>query len=128
MMERPSSTNASAPAPVAFRLDIQADRRQQPDRVKFIVYALWLTGHSVGGIARALGLRRTQVMGLVRKSDWPNRSMLSDQKRQAELNLLREIRIDDDSGVALDGGKLRNFDWRVRPLVGRQVRTSRRAI
>jgi hypothetical protein len=87
---------------------------------KYVVYVLWIIGHSMGTIERVTGKKRKQIAGLVARSPWPNRSKMTRAERQAALDALRRIRLED--GVPLDRGKFDNLDWRVIPLQKGQIR------
>lgn len=83
--------------------------------VKFTAYALWLKGHSMPMIAHWLGVRTKQVAGIIARSDWPNRSAMSDEERQQALDELKQIRL-DKNGASLDQGLLNKFVWKIEPL------------
>ena len=73
------------------------------DRIRYIVYVLWMIGHSQRAIAAALGLRTKQVAGLIHRSDYQNRAAMSDAEIASKLQDLEAIRF-DDQGIPLDGG------------------------
>jgi hypothetical protein len=115
------------PAAPKFALDLPAQRQRYTEKDQFVVVALWLAGFSASAISRTYGFRRSQILGIVHRSGFEARSSMTDQQRQAELNLLKDLRIDDDSGVPLDRGDLKNFDWRIMPIEdGRKRRPARR--
>lgn len=103
-----------------FRLDFSAPKRRHDDAQKYVIYVLWLIGHSERTIARTLGLRTKQVAGIISRSEYTGRSSMSDQEREILLGELREIRFED--GVPLDGGKLDKIPWEIRTLGESQLR------
>jgi uncharacterized protein YjcR len=90
-------------------------------QVKFIAYALWIKGHSMPMIAHWLNMRPKQVAGLIARSPWPNRSVMTDKERQAALDELKAIR-ENKAGATLDQGVLNRFVWTVEPLERAQQR------
>jgi hypothetical protein len=61
-----------------------------------------------------LPIRVKQVGGIVDKSEYSNRSAMTDQERRKLLVELRAIRCDD--GFPIDQGLLNNIDWEIEPL------------
>jgi hypothetical protein len=111
-MTTPAKAAGKAAAP--FRLDIRAPVRRHGDRDQFIVLSLWLAGFSASSIATTLGLRRNQTLGICNRSPFAKRSAMSDSERQAELDLLREVRTEE--GPPIDGGVLDRFTWKIQPI------------
>lgn len=103
-----------------FRLDFSAPKRRHDDARKYIVYVLWLIGWSERSIAIILEMRPKQVAGIIGRSDYRNRSIMTDQERRMLLQELKEIRYED--GAPLDGGKLDKISWDLRPLGESQLR------
>lgn len=103
-----------------FKLDFHADRRRHGDATRYCVYVLWIIGYSVRSIAIILGLRTKQVAGIIAKSDYSNRSAMTDQERKLVLADLEDIRNDD--GAPLDGGLLDKIKWEILPLGKVQLR------
>lgn len=83
--------------------------------MKFVAYALWLKGHSMPMIAHWLGVRTKQIAGIIARSQWPNRSRMTDAERQQALTELEQIRL-DKYGEPIDGGVLNRFTWVIEPL------------
>lgn len=111
----------------AFKLDIRAPYRRHADGDQFVVLSLWLAGFSASSIASTVGLRRSQILGIAHRSCFEMRSSMSDEQRQAELDLLHEIRCED--GFPIDGGKLTAFDWNIIPIEdGRKRRPARKVV
>ena len=103
-----------------FKLDISATQARHTDPTKYIVFVLWLIGHSERAIARAMGFRPKQISGIIGKSEYKNRSAMTDQERKKLLAELKEVRFLD--GVPLDGGRLNKIRWEIIPLGGTQLR------
>lgn len=82
---------------------------------KYVAYCLWLKGHTMPMIAHWLGVRTKQVAGIIARSNWPDRSSMTDADRQQALDELRQIRL-DKGGEPLDGGLLNRFVWIIEPL------------
>jgi hypothetical protein len=91
------------------------------ERVRYIVYVLWLIGYSQRAIAGALKLRTKQVAGIIEGSVYKDRAAMDDRFRQDRLDDLKSIRF-DEAGVALDGGSLDKVPFRIKPLSDRQHR------
>lgn len=85
----------------------------------YVVYVLWMIGHSQETIARVLRLRKKQVAGIIDQSDYRNRSAMTGAKRQEYLDELKAIRVGAD-GVKIDQGLLDRVDFQVIALGGRQ--------
>lgn len=75
---------------------------------------LWVKGHTETTVAALAGLRRKQVSGIIGRSPFKNRSALSTQERQSQLNKLKEIRVKD--GKTRCPGVLDRFVWTIEPL------------
>ena len=103
-----------------FKLDIPAPKRRHTDPDKYVIYVLWLIGHSERSISFVMGFRLKQIAGIIGKSDYSNRSAMTDQERRNLLQELRDVRFED--GVPLDGGKLDRIAWDLLPLGKRQLR------
>ncbi|KQT96985.1 hypothetical protein [Rhizobium sp. Leaf453] len=82
----------------------QPGRRRHLDREKYVAYVLWLIGHSYGTIGKVLHLKRSQVGGIIARSEYAGRSQMSRATRAALLRELQEVRYED--GQPLDGGLL----------------------
>ncbi len=81
----------------------------------FIVYAMWLKGHTEATTALAAGLHsKKQVAGIIARSPWKDRAGMGDQARQEELSNLKRIQY--DQGKPRCGGRLKDFDWTIEPL------------
>jgi hypothetical protein len=89
--------------------------------MKYVVYVLWLKGHSLTTIGHWTKLREKQLAGIITRSPWPNRSDMTDAARGAALVELQAIRKGAD-GLALDGGMFDRIDWTPLPLTRDQVR------
>lgn len=87
---------------------------------KYVVYVLWVRGHSLTTISRWTRKGVKQLAGIVTRCPWKNRSAMTDQQRQVALNELRAIRMVD--GEKLDKGGLDGIDWKVLPLLKGQVK------
>jgi hypothetical protein len=103
-----------------YRLDIGAQRRRHADPEKYMVYVLWLIGYSQRSIAITLQLRTKQVAGIIDRSDYRNRAIMTDQERRSLLYELKEVRYED--GIPLDGGRLDRIEWELLPLGATQMR------
>lgn len=97
-------------------------RRQHTDGEKYTVYVFWVMGHTERVIARVMGLRPKQIAGIIAKSEYRNRSEMTDLERQAKLVELEDIRFED--GIPLDGGILSKVVWGILPLQGKQKKGS----
>lgn len=89
------------------------------DRVRYIVYVLYLGGFSLSMIGTRVGLRTKQVAGVVANSEFTNRAAMTLDERNAKLAELKAIRRGED-GRDLDGGILTEEAFTARPLKGRQ--------
>lgn len=99
---------------------LKAVRKKHADPQKYVIYVLWLIGFSERSIASILMLRHKQIAGIVNRSEYKDRSSMTDEERQAHLMELADIRF--ENGVPLDGGKLDRIRWEVRPLRVQQLR------
>ncbi|MGH0004510.1 hypothetical protein ACQU0X_30970 [Pseudovibrio ascidiaceicola] len=98
-------------------------KSKHSDATLFIVYAMWLKGHTETTTARIAGLKtKKQVAGIIARSPWKDRAGLSDQARQVELSNLKQIHFDDDAGKLRCEGRLKEFDWTIEPLCSDQRR------
>lgn len=97
-------------------------RQRHSDRVTYIIFVLWLIGHPERAIAAAAGLRRKQVAGVIQNSEYRNRAGMSNAERQAKLDELAAIRVDEASGALLDAGALNRIPFKILPLSSRQAR------
>lgn len=89
------------------------------DRTVYVAWALWLIGLSERKIAAVLLKRPKQIAGIVNRSDYANRSGMTDAERQAALDELAAVRHGDD-GKAIDGGILDRVPMKIIPLRGVQ--------
>ncbi|QPC87100.1 hypothetical protein GA830_10375 [Mesorhizobium sp. NBSH29] len=97
-------------------------RQVHADRTIYIVYVLWMIGHSHRTIAAALGMRSKQVAGIIHNSKvYRGRAAMTDDERRQHLEDLRVIRAGDD-GQTIDNGALDRIPFKVRPLKARQGR------
>jgi hypothetical protein len=103
-----------------FKLDLPAQRRRHIDPDRYVVFVLWLIGYTERSIAIVLSMRTKQVAGLIARSDYSNRSAMTDQERRTLLQELQDIRMDD--GAPLDGGRLNKISWELLPLGKAQLR------
>lgn len=103
-----------------FKLDIPAEHRRHTDPDKYVVFVLWMKGYSERSISYVMGMRVKQIAGIIGRSEYKGRSMMTDHERRMRLMELKEIRMDD--GYPLDGGKLNNIDWELLPLGKAQLR------
>lgn len=113
-----------APAARAFNLDFLPQTRH-PESTKYSVVALWLIGLGSSSIAKLLLIPRSSVASIVSRSEYADRSSMTDQERQILLDELREIRFED--GRSLDGGRLDAISWTVQPLSPAKIRPPRKA-
>ncbi|MBY3233173.1 hypothetical protein HFO17_01105 [Rhizobium laguerreae] len=74
------------------------------DQAKYVAYVLWLIGYSYATIGKVLQLKRSQVSGIIDRSEYAGRSAMSRAQRAALLKELEEIRFED--GKPIDGGML----------------------
>jgi hypothetical protein len=88
-------------------------RRRHDDAAKYTAYVLWLIGHSEGTIAKALSLRRKQIAGMIGRSEYANRSAMTDADRTEKLKELQNVRFYE--GVPVDGGLLDRIEFRIIP-------------
>ncbi|KZL17654.1 hypothetical protein PsAD2_02990 [Pseudovibrio axinellae] len=101
-------------------------KSKHSDATLFIVYAMWLKGHTEAITARVAGLKtKKQVAGIIARSPWKDRAGLGDVARQDELTKLRQIHYDADAKQFRCGGRLRNFEWSIEPLCSDQRKRSR---
>lgn len=89
----------------------QPDRRRHLDREKYVAYVLWLIGHSYATIGKVLHLKRSQVGGIITRSEYAGRSSMTAAQRAAYLRELEEIRFED--GRPIDGGLLDRVSFQV---------------
>ncbi|TBG20625.1 hypothetical protein U8P76_10735 [Rhizobium johnstonii] len=74
------------------------------DQAKYVAYVLWLIGYSYATIGKVLQLKRSQVGGIIDRSEYAGRSSMTAAQRAAHLKELQEIRFED--GRPIDGGLL----------------------
>lgn len=96
-------------------------KSKHSDATLFIVYAMWLKGHTETTTARAASLQtRKQVAGIIARSPWKDRAGMGDRKRQEELTNLMQIHMNEDIGKLRCGGRLEKFVWTIEPLCNDQ--------
>ncbi|MGH0003158.1 hypothetical protein ACQU0X_24070 [Pseudovibrio ascidiaceicola] len=99
-------------------------KSKHSDATLFIVYAMWLKGHTETTTARIAGLKtKKQVAGIIARSPWKDRAGMGDAKRQQELSNLKQIHYDDETKALRCSGRLQQFDWTIEPLCRDQRRT-----
>lgn len=81
------------------------------DPVKYTACVLWLIGHPHSAIAKVLGLKGSQVAGIVTRNGYAGRSSMTIAERNELLQELKEIRMEE--GLLLDGGILDRIPFRV---------------
>jgi len=81
------------------------------DRERYVACVLWLIGYSYATIGTVLALKRSQVGGIINRSEYAGRSAMSRARRAALLKELEEIRYED--GKPLDGGLLDRVPFRL---------------
>ena len=86
----------------------------------YAVYVLWLRGLSQMQIAARLDKRRAQVTGIIDRSPYRNRSVMTDGERQKHLDVLLANRAAKED--TLDKGLLVPRDFRIAHLEGNQIR------
>lgn len=86
-------------------------RHRHDDRTQYIACVLWLIGYQRSTIAKALKLRRSQVGGIIARSEYADRFSMTIAERQAKLEELEELRFID--GEAMDGGLLDPVPFKV---------------
>ena len=94
---------------------------RHPEWVLYTVWALWLVGVSAPTIGKVVARSRKQVLGIITRSPYPNRSAMTKEERQAALDRLLLIRTGDDRRP-LDRGLLDRVPRRVMNLRTGQVR------
>lgn len=100
------------------RQKARAARHREADR--YIVSVLWVIGFSIGSIARVTGLRQKQIAGIINRSEYANRTEMTDEQRRNYLRELWQVRELD--GRALDDGILDTIGWEIMPLRRAQKR------
>ncbi|MBW8285062.1 MAG: hypothetical protein K0M55_15835 [Rhizobium sp.] len=88
-----------------------ARRQRHDDRTQYVACVLWLIGCQRSTIAKVLNLRRSQVGGIIDRSEYADRFSMTIAERQAKLKELEDLRFSD--GEALDGGLLDNVPFKV---------------
>ena len=121
-MTTPAKAARSAAAP--FSLGFRASFNKISDADRYVIYVLWVIGHSATAIAAVTGLPRKRVLNCVNHGQYQNRSGMSDDERKILLDELRSIRFED--GVSIDGGKLDRITWQIQPLAPNKIRTPKR--
>ncbi|GHB33917.1 hypothetical protein GCM10007094_23550 [Pseudovibrio japonicus] len=92
-------------------------KSKHSDATLFIVYAMWLKGHTEATTALAAGLQsKKQVAGIIARSPWKDRAGMGDAARQEQLEELKQIHLDEDAGELRCGGRLKDFEWTIEPL------------
>jgi hypothetical protein len=83
-----------------------------------VVFVLWLHGCELAKICRlAMLVARThltadQIWGVIRNSPFRHRSTMTNQQRQYYLDVLKRER--------LDGGRIKDWAFTIKPLERRQ--------
>ncbi|NML73082.1 hypothetical protein HHL25_02975 [Rhizobium sp. S-51] len=88
-----------------------AIRKRHKERTQYIACVLWLIGYSYTTISKVLNLKRSQVGGIIGRSEYSGRSSMTIADRRAKLSELEAIRFDD--GISLDGGILDRVPFEV---------------
>lgn len=96
-------------------------RQGHSERTIYIVYVLWMIGHSQRTIAISMGLRTKQVSGIVYNSPYNDRASMSSDAVRSALADLKAIRFGADK-VPIDGGALNKIAFEPKPLTARQQR------
>ncbi|MBY3268653.1 hypothetical protein HFO05_08500 [Rhizobium laguerreae] len=86
-------------------------RLRHEDQAKYTAYVLWLIGYSYQTIGKVLHLDRSQVGGIIQRSEYAGRTSMSRAQRAALLKELEEIRFED--GQPIDGGLLDRIEFEV---------------
>jgi hypothetical protein len=86
-------------------------RRHHQDPSRYTAYVLWLIGYSYATIGKVLHLKRSQVGGIIDRSEYAGRSSMTIAERNELLQELKEIRMED--GHPLDGGLLDRIPFKV---------------
>lgn len=81
------------------------------DQARYVACVLWLIGYSYETIGKVLHLKRSQVGGIIARSEYAGRKSMTAAQRAAYLKELKEIRIED--GRPIDGGLLDNVLFRM---------------
>jgi hypothetical protein len=120
------TTSAKAARQAAdFKLGFLPNTRH-PESTRYSVAVLWLLGLGSSSIAKLLLIPRSSVASIVARSEYADRSSMTDRQRQSLLDELRSIRLED--GRPLDGGRLDGINWKIQPISDRRkVRPARRA-
>lgn len=101
-----------------------ARKPKHADPTRYMVWVLWLCGHSQTAIAEALTLRRKQVAGIVDRMVGPplelkKREAMTWDERRALVEEMRAWR--DDEGRPFCRGRLKPAHFKVLPLRGESV-------
>lgn len=88
-------------------------RKRHGEDVKFVIYVLWLIGHSERTVAKVVNLRTKQVAGIIHRSEYAGRAFMTDAIRTEKLKELADIRMED--GAPLDGGLLDRVEFTIIP-------------
>lgn len=118
-----TATKAARQA-AAYQLDFLPNTRH-PESTRYSVCVLWLLGLGSSSIAKVLLIPRTSVASIVARSEYSDRSSMTDRQRQTLLDELKSIRFED--GRPLDGGQLDKVRWEIMPLTGGKRRSRRAA-
>jgi hypothetical protein len=107
-----------------FKLDFLPTTRH-PMATRYSALVFWLIGLGSSSIAKLLLIPRSSVASIVARSEYADRSAMSDLQRQDLLNELRSIRFED--GRPLDAGRLDAISWQIQPLSLAKRRPARKA-
>ncbi|MDH7805721.1 MULTISPECIES: hypothetical protein [unclassified Rhizobium] len=83
---------------------VKRSRPHHEEPQKYIAYVLWLIGHPYSTIGRVLHLKRSQVGGIITRSEYAGRTSMTIAERNELLQEPEEIRMEE--GRPLDGGIL----------------------
>lgn len=121
-MSAPS--NAARGGAVTYQLDFLPQTRHA-ESTRYPIVVLWLIGLGSSSIAKLMLIPRSSVASIIARSEYADRSTMTDRQRQTLLDELREIRFED--GRPLDGGRLDAITWQIQPLSPAKVRPDRRS-
>ena len=86
-------------------------RHHHHDQVRYVAYVLWLIGYSYETIGKVLQLKRSQVGGIIDRSEYAGRSSMGFAQRAELLKELQAIRYED--GQPIDGGVLDRVPFQI---------------
>jgi hypothetical protein len=109
----------AAPQAAGFKLDFLPQTRH-PISTKYSALVFWLLGLSTSSIAKLLLIPRTSISSIIARSEYADRSSMTDRQRQAFVDELRAIRFED--GRPLDAGRLDGIAWTIQPLAPSKIR------